>query len=125
MVGLEEELQAGDANKVMNDILKYILDLKDTDVVPEVERHHRILCSHPGPPCPYILWLLRWTDWQNILRAAGRKKELTWRAKPFYIFQDSPVDIKKQRGDFADIKRKLRGRRKKLSTTTLQMQRET
>lgn len=43
LVGLEEGLEAGDPNKVMNDILRYILDLKDTDTVPEVERHHRSL----------------------------------------------------------------------------------
>lgn len=112
LVGLEEGLEAGDPNKMISDVLRYILDLKDSDMIPEVERHHRSLRPRPGPsepPRPYLVRLLRWNDRQNILRAAGKKKQLTWKGKPLSVFQDLPVDIKRQRAEYADIKKKLRG----------------
>lgn len=111
MVGLEEGPEASEANKELNNILRYILDLKDTDAVPEVERHHQTPRPHPGPsepPRPYILRMLRWTDRQDILRSAGGGgANLERKAVP--VFQDLPVDIKKQRADFANIKNILRG----------------
>lgn len=111
MEGLEEGLEAGDPNKVLNDILRYILDLKATNAVPEVERHHRNLRPRPGPsepPRPYLIQILMWSDRQSILRTAGRKRELIWKGRPFYVFQDLPVDIKRQRAEYADIKKKQR-----------------
>ena len=53
-----------------------------------------------------MLW---WNDRQAILKAAGKKKELSWRGRRLHAFQDLPVDIKKQRANFADIKKKLQG----------------
>ena len=65
LVGLEEGLEAGDPDKMVEGILRYILDLKVDDRVPEVERHHRSLLPRPTPsepPRPYLMRMLRWND---------------------------------------------------------------
>ena len=59
------------------------------------------------PPRPYLMRMLRWNDRQAILKAAGKKKELSWRGRRLQAFQDLPV--KKQRDIFADIKKKRQG----------------
>ena len=113
LVGLEKGAEAGDPDRMVEGILRYILDLKVDDRVPEVERHHRSLrpCPAPSePPRPYLMRMLRWNDRQAILKAAGKKKELSWRGRRLQAFQDLPVDIKKQRDIFADIKKKRQGR---------------
>ena len=61
------------------------------------------------PPRPYLMRMLRWNDRQAILKAAGKKKELSWRERRLQAFRDLPVDIKKQRDIFADIKKKRQG----------------
>lgn len=110
-VGLDEELEPGNLDKKLNDILRYILDLKEDDPVPEVERHHRTLRPRPAPtepPRPYLVRMLRWTDRQRTLRAAAKKGQLFWGGKPFRVYQDLPVEIKRQRAEFDDIRGKLR-----------------
>ena len=47
LVGLEEGLEAGDPDKMVEGILRYISDFKVDDRVPEVERHHRSLRPRP------------------------------------------------------------------------------
>ena len=123
LVGLEKGAEAGDPNKMIEDILRYILDLKVDDMFPGVERHHRSLRPRPGPtepPRPYLMRMLRWNDRQAILKAAGNKKELSWRGKRLHAFQDLPVDIKKQRANFADIKKKLQGTGLRMACCILQ-----
>ena len=61
------------------------------------------------PPRPYLMRVLRGNDRQAILKAAGKRKELSWRGRCLHAFQDLPVDIKKQRANFADIKKKVQG----------------
>ena len=56
LVGLKEGAEAGDPDRMVEGILRYILDLKVDDRVPEVERLRR---------------MLRWNDRQAILKAAG------------------------------------------------------
>ena len=112
LIGLDEGLEKDDPDKMLQDILKYVLDLTDTDPVPEVERHHRSLRPRPAPsdpPRPYLVRMLRWADRQRILQAAVTKKQLAWRGKPFRIFQDLPVEIKRKRAEYDGIKKKLRG----------------
>lgn len=69
-VGLEEGLETGNPDKMVGDILRYILDLTDSDPIREVERQHRSLRPHPAPtepPPPYLVRILRWSDRQKIL----------------------------------------------------------
>lgn len=49
LVGLEEGAEAGNPNKMIDGILRYIFDLKVDDMVPEMERHHWSLRPCPGP----------------------------------------------------------------------------
>ncbi len=80
IVGLEEGLESGNPEKMVNDILRYIMDLKDDDPVPEVERHHRNLrprLTSTEPQRPYLVCKLRWTDRQKILGAAAKKRQLS------------------------------------------------
>ncbi|KAJ0056447.1 hypothetical protein NL108_008033 [Boleophthalmus pectinirostris] len=110
--GLEEGLERGDPDKTVRDILKYILELKDDDPVPEVERHHRSSRPRPtppDPPRPYLVCMLRWKDRQKILNAVAKRKQLVWGGRNFQIHPDLPVEIRKKRTEYGDIKRKLRG----------------
>lgn len=111
--GLDEGvLESSNPGKVLEEILRYILDLGDTDPIPEVERHHRSLRPRPGPtdpPRPYIVRLLRWSDRQRILECGRNKQSLSWRGKPFYIHQDFPAVIHQKRAEYNEITRKLRG----------------
>lgn len=51
LLGLEARVLEGDNHKqVMDQILRYILDAKPTDPIPEVERQHRSLRAWPEPP---------------------------------------------------------------------------
>ena len=117
IVGLEEGLletgdPAKDPGQELAAIFRYILDRRETDPAPEVDRHHRSLCPRPDPgepPRPYIVRLLRWSDRQLILGAAAKKKKLSWKGKTFQVFQDLPADIQQRRAEYADIKKKLRG----------------
>lgn len=112
LMGLAEGLlETSDQKEVMADILRYVLDLKPDDPIPEVERQHRSLRPRPDPsepPRPYLIRLLRWDDRQVILRAASKKK-LSWKGKPFYIHQDLPVELQRKRAEYTDIRKKLRG----------------
>ena len=70
--GLEEGMETGSPDKMMNEILCYILDLEEGGTTPEVERQHRSLHPRPAPtepPRPYIVHMFRWSDWQKILGA--------------------------------------------------------
>ncbi len=117
IVGLEEGLlesgdRAKDPGKELAAILRYILDRHETDPAPEVDRHHRSLRPRPdpgGPPRPYIVQLLQWSDRQLILRAAAKKKKLTWKGTPFRVFQDLPADIQQKCAEYGDIRKKLHG----------------
>lgn len=117
IVGLEEgTLETGnpavDPGKELAAILRYILDRRETDPAPEVDRHHRSLRPRPDPgepPRPYIVRMLRWSDRQLILGAAAKKKKLAWNGKSFRVFQDLPADIQQRRAEYGDIKKKLRG----------------
>ena len=48
LVGLEEGAEATDPDIMVKGILRYNLDLKVDDRVPEVERHHRSLRPRQG-----------------------------------------------------------------------------
>lgn len=77
--------------------------------LPEINRHHRSLRPRPSPtepPRPYIIGMLKWSDRQLILGAASKKESLSWKGKPFHVFQDLPVEIQQQCAGYADIKRK-------------------
>lgn len=116
IMGLEGSLleigdPAIDPGQELTAIFRYILDQRETDTAPEVDRNHRSLrpCPDPGePPRPYIVRLLRWSDQQLILGIAAKKKHLSWKGKTFRVFQDLPADIQQKRAEYADIK-KLRG----------------
>ena len=105
IVGLEEGLletgnPAADPGKELAAIFRYILDRRETEPAPEVDRHHRSLRPRPNPgepPRPYIVRMLRWSDRQLILGAAAKKKKLTWKGKSFRVFQDLPADIQQRR----------------------------
>ncbi|KAL7379790.1 hypothetical protein ABVT39_005926 [Epinephelus coioides] len=78
-VGLEEGIEAGNLDKMICDILRYILDLKDDDPTPEVERQHRTLrprLAPAEPPRPYLVRMLRWGDRQRNIEAVAKKKQL-------------------------------------------------
>lgn len=95
IVGLEEGMlesgnPAADPGKELAAIFRYILDRRETDPAPEVDRHHRSLRPNPGePPRPYIVRMLRWSDRQLILGAAAKKKKLTWKGKSFRVSRPS------------------------------------
>ncbi|KAJ8394485.1 hypothetical protein AAFF_G00044950 [Aldrovandia affinis] len=96
---------------MMGDILRYILDVKDDEPTPEVERQHRSLRPRPAPgepPCPYLVRMLRWSDRQKILQAVAEKRQLSWKGKPLRVFQDLPTEIKRKHAEYDDIRGKLR-----------------
>lgn len=100
--GLEEVtgLETGNPDKMINEILRYILDLEDGDPTPEVERQHHGLRPRLAPTeplCPYIVRMLRWSDRQTILGAVAKKKILSWREGLFRVYQDLPTEVRKKR----------------------------
>ncbi|KAK7907279.1 hypothetical protein WMY93_015891 [Mugilogobius chulae] len=112
ILGLEEGQESGNPDKMIIDLLRHILELSDNDPVPEVERHHRSLLPRstpPDPPRAYLVRMLRWSDRQKILGVVAKRKRLVWEGKPIRIFPDLPVEIKKKRAEYNDIRKRLRG----------------
>lgn len=96
LTGLKEGAEAGDLNK----ILRYILDLEDSD------RAHRTLRPKPNPgepPQTIIVHLLWWGDRQIILQASRKKQTLLWEGQRFFVRQDLAMEVQKQSAAYKDI----------------------
>lgn len=91
LVNIKEGAEAGCLDDLIDKILRYILDLKEGEKPPEVDRAHRAPrpCPDPSqPPRAIFIRLLRWSDHQNILQAVGKKSCLSWEGTRFFVHQD-------------------------------------
>lgn len=108
-MGLPEGLEKTPGE--LDNILRYVLDLKEGEATPEIEAQRRALKPKPKPdkpPRPYIVRILRWDDRQRILQAASKKQSLSWQDEPFRIQQDLTADQNKKRAQYDNIKKALR-----------------
>ncbi len=90
LVNIKEGAEAGGLDDLIGKILCYILDLKEGEKPPEVDRAHRAPRPRPDssqPPRAIFIRLLRWSDRQNILQAAGMKPSLSWEGTRFFVRQ--------------------------------------
>lgn len=71
-------LETGRPDKLMSEVLRYILDLKGSDPTPEVERQHRSLSTLP---C-----------------FNRRRGGMLW------VYQDLPTEIRRKRAQYDDIR---------------------
>ncbi|KAJ8333991.1 hypothetical protein SKAU_G00413100 [Synaphobranchus kaupii] len=102
---------AGDLDSFLNKILRYILDLKDGDPLPEIDRTHQALRPKPNPgepPRTIIARLLQWGDRQIILQASRKKQTLLWEGQRFFLRQDLAMEAQKQRAANKDIIDKMK-----------------
>ncbi|KAK1893241.1 LINE-1 retrotransposable element ORF1 protein [Dissostichus eleginoides] len=109
--GLKEGAEAGDLVSFLNKIIRYILDLKESDPLPEIDQAHRALGPKPNPDKPprtIILRLLRWGDRQSILQASRNKQALLFEGQRFFVRQDLAIEIQKQRAAYKDILEKVK-----------------
>lgn len=105
LINVKEGVEAGGMDSFMVKILSYILDLKDDEKPPEVDRAHRALRPRPDPdqpPRPIYIRLLRWPDRQRIPQAA-EKRALTWDDARFYVRQDFSPGVQQQRAAYNEI----------------------
>lgn len=106
LTGLKEGAEAGDLDSFQNKILRYILDLEDSDPLPEIDRAHRTLRPKPNPgepPQTIIVHLLWWGDRQIILQASRKKQTLLWEGQRFFVRQDLAMEVQKQSAAYKDI----------------------
>ena len=95
LVNVKEGAEAGgmgDLGKI-GKILHYILDPKKGTKPPEVDRAHRAPRPRPDlnqPPRAIFIRLLRWSNCQNILQAAGRSPLSPGKAPIFLSVRSSP-----------------------------------
>ncbi len=106
LTGLKEGAEADNLVSFLNKIFQYILDIKDGDPLPEIDRAHRALRPNPDPgdpPRPFIVRLLRWGDRQAILQASRIKQTLVWGGQRSFARQDLATEVQKQRAAYRDI----------------------
>ncbi len=108
-MGLPEGMEL--TASMLNGILSYILDLKDSEPAPEVEsarRTPRPLLDPGQPPRPYIVHMLRPDDKKRIIQSVSKKKQLSWKGKPFWVQQDFPREIREKRKEYNNIRKALK-----------------
>lgn len=113
LINIKEGTEAGGMETFLSKILSHILDLKDNETPPEVDRAHRAPRPRPDPEQPpraIFVRLLRWPDRQRILQAAGKKSTLSWEDRRFFVRQDLSPRVQQQRASYNDIIGKIRGK---------------
>lgn len=111
LTGLKEGAEADDLTSFLKKIFQLILDLKDGDPLPAIDRAQRALRPKPDPgepPRPITVRLLRWGDRQTILQASRKKQMLVWKGQRFLARQDLATEVQKQRAAYKDIMEKVK-----------------
>ncbi len=63
----------------------------------------------PGqPPRPYIVRMLRPDDKKRIIQLVSKKKQLSWKGKPFWVQQDFPREIREKWKEYNNIRKALK-----------------
>lgn len=113
LINIKEGAEAGGLDDLIDKILRYILDLKEGEKPPEVDRAHRAPRPRPDPSQPpraIFIRLLRWSDRKNILQAAGKKSSLFWEGTRFFVRQDLSARVQQQRAAYSDIIEKIKSK---------------
>uniref|UniRef100_H3ATZ7 L1 transposable element RRM domain-containing protein n=1 Tax=Latimeria chalumnae TaxID=7897 RepID=H3ATZ7_LATCH len=109
VIGVPESVEGNGVSgpTMLLKILQDCLPLGELDHI-EVERAHRTLGPRPAPdqrPRPIIARLLRFQDWERILRLAREAGELYWRVGKIMIFPDMSHELAAQRKRFTPARR--------------------
>lgn len=112
-MNIKEGAEASGMDVFLGKILRYILDLKEDEKPPEVDRARRAPRPRPDPgqpPRPIFIRLLRWPDRQKILQAAGKKPSLSWEDSQFFVRQDLSARVQQQRAAYTGIIERIKSK---------------